>query len=461
MNRYKKLFSNSIVFSIGNLGSKMITFLMVPLYTRFLTTSQYGNSDVISTIVSLLTPILTLSIIEAVFRFALDENSNNGQVLTNGFLVSLASFVIFLFVLPFIGNINYGIYVVLLTYASALESTLQQFARGIGKSTLYAATGIVMTVATVLSNILLIVVMGWQLQGYLASIMIAQFTGMLFLTWRLKAWQYISLKNVNLGLAKRMLVYSIPLIPNMVSWWLSNSANKIFISVLLGATANGIYAVANKIPSLISVFYSIFTQAWQISAIEEFDSDDVGEFFSTVLAATFSILFIGVAGLTLFSKFFVLLLSTHAYFEAWKIVPWLSLAVLFSSVSSFLGTIYTSSMKTVALFTTTIAGAIVNVISNLVLIPLLGIVGAGVGACISFLIVTLLRIRDSKRFIHLEIQWGIILTSLLCICIEITALYMLPGILGYIFASICTFGVLGINSRLIIKELKHFLKNKK
>lgn len=224
MDRYKKLFSNSIVFSVGNLGSKMITFLMVPLYTRFLTTSQYGNSDVISTIVSLLTPILTLSIIEAVFRFALDDESDNGQVLTNGFFISLSSFIVFLFVLPFIRNINYGIYIVLLTYASALESTLQQFARGIGKSTLYAATGIVMTIATVLSNLLLIVVMGWQLQGYLASIVVAQFAGMIFLVWRLKAWRYISIKNINLDLAKRMLVYSIPLIPNMVSWWLSNSA---------------------------------------------------------------------------------------------------------------------------------------------------------------------------------------------------------------------------------------------
>lgn len=456
MDRYKKLFSNSIVFSVGNLGSKMITFLMVPLYTRFLTTSQYGNSDVISTIVSLLTPILTLSIIEAVFRFALDDESDNGQVLTNGFFISLASFIVFLFVLPFIRNINYGIYIVLLTYASALESTLQQFARGIGKSTLYAATGIVMTVATVLSNLLLIVVMGWQLQGYLASIVVAQFAGMIFLVWRLKAWQYISIKNINLDLAKKMLVYSIPLIPNMVSWWLSNSANKIFISALLGATANGIYAVANKIPSLISVFYSIFTQAWQISAVEEFDSEDVGGFFSTVLAATFSVLFIGVAGLTLFSKMLVLLLSTSAYFEAWRVVPWLALAVLFSSISSFLGTIYTSSMKTAALFTTTIVGAIVNVVSNLSLIPLLGITGAGIGACISFLIVALLRIRDSKRFIQLKIQWRIVLTSLLCICLEIGILYTLPGIVGYSLASICALGVFGINSRILFKELKHF-----
>lgn len=163
-----------------------------------------------------------------------------------------------------------------------------------------------------------------------------------------------------------------------------------------------------------------------------------------------------MAGLTLFSKILVLLLSTSAYFEAWRVVPWLALAVLFSSISSFLGTVYTSSMKTTALFTTTIVGAIINVVSNLVLIPLLGITGAGVGACISFLVVVLLRIRDSKRFIQLKIQWRIVLTSLLCICLEIGILYTLPGIVGYSLASICALGVFGINSRILFKELKHF-----
>src|SRR5699024_4817864 len=118
-------------------------------------------------------------------------------------------------------------------------------------------------------------------------------------------------------------------------------------------SANGLYAVANKIPSLVSVFVTIFTQAWQISAIEEYKSKDSGKFFSQIMNLTIEVLFVGVALLTLFSKPIVVILSTQAYFPAWKVVPWLALAVLYSSLSSFLGTIYTSTMQTRYLFVTT------------------------------------------------------------------------------------------------------------
>ncbi|MBQ0838017.1 lipopolysaccharide biosynthesis protein [Lactiplantibacillus pentosus] len=437
MDRYKKLFSNSAIFAIGNLGSKMITFVMVPLYTRYLTTSQYGQSDVLSTIVSLLTPILTLSIIDAVFRFAIDKASDNRQVLTNGIYISLISAVICLLLSPIIARFHYGIYVCVLTYASAIESMFQQFARGIGRSKLYASTGILMTIITVISNIIMIVLFGWGLNGYLASMLIAQIGGLLYLLIALKAWRYISFNNINKSLAIQMLIYSVPLIPNAVSWWLSNSANKIFIALMIGASANGIYAVANKIPSLISVFYTIFTQAWQISAVEEFKSKDVGKFFSTVLSATMSVLFIGVALLTLLSKILVYILSTPDYYSAWQIVPWLSLAVLYSCVSSFIGTVYTSSMKTGQLLSTTMAGAVINVLMNLIMIPVMGVVGAGVGAAVSFAIVSVLRLRGSRRFIYISVNWRLVTASQILILIELGLMFVFSNLwVGFALATV-------------------------
>ncbi|MDT6965526.1 lipopolysaccharide biosynthesis protein [Lactiplantibacillus pentosus] len=437
MDRYKKLFSNSAIFAIGNLGSKMITFVMVPLYTRYLTTSQYGQSDVLSTIVSLLTPILTLSIIDAVFRFAIDKASDNRQVLTNGIYISLISAVICLLLSPIIARFHYGIYVCVLTYASAIESMFQQFARGIGRSKLYASTGILMTIITVISNIIMIVLFGWGLNGYLASMLIAQIGGLLYLLIALKAWRYISFNNINKSLAIQMLIYSVPLIPNAVSWWLSNSANKIFIALMIGASANGIYAVANKIPSLISVFYTIFTQAWQISAVEEFKSKDVGKFFSTVLSATMSVLFIGVALLTLLSKILVYILSTPDYYSAWQIVPWLSLAVLYSCVSSFIGTVYTSSMKTGQLLSTTMAGAVINVLMNLIMIPVMGVVGAGVGAAVSFAIVSVLRLRESRRFIYISVNWRLVTASQILILIELGLMFVFSNLwVGFALATV-------------------------
>lgn len=458
MDKYKKLFSNSAIFAIGNLGSKMITFVMVPLYTRYLTTSQYGQSDVLSTLVSLLTPVLTLSIIDAVFRFAIDKTSDNRQVLTNGIYISLISAFVCIILSPVLAHFHYGIYVCVLTYASAVESMFQQFARGIGRSKLYASTGIMITVITVISNIILIVLFGWGLSGYLASMLIAQIGGLIYLVIALKAWQYISFKYFNKTLAVKMLIYSMPLIPNAVSWWLSNSANKIFIALMLGASANGIYAVANKIPSLISVFYTIFTQAWQISAVEEFKSKDVGKFFSTVLSATLNLLFIGVAVLTLLSKFLVHILSTPAYYSAWQIVPWLALAVLYSCASSFIGTVYTSSMKTGQLLSTTMAGAVINIVMNLIMIPIMGVVGAGVGAAVSFAMVSILRLRGSRHFIHISVDWKLVVVSQILILVEISLMFLVPNLLAIIGLVIVILVIIFINVMPFMPVLKQLKK---
>lgn len=454
MDRYKKLFSNSVVFAIGNLGSKMITFFMVPLYTRYLTTSEYGTSDLISTLVSLLTPIFTLSVIDAVFRFAMDKNSNNKKVLTNGFFISTISFIVFLLLTPFIKHISYGLFVCFLTYVSALESMLQQFARGIGRSKLYAFTGLLMTLITVISNIILLVNMGWLLKGYLLSLLLAQLGGFIFLFLVLKCWNYIDVRTVDKILTKKMLAYSIPMIPNTISWWLSNSANKVFISVMLTTSANGIYAVANKIPSFVSVFVTTFTQAWQISAIEEFRSKDSGKFFSQIMNLTVGVLFIGISVLTLFAKPIVSILSTPDYFSAWKIVPWLALAVLYSSLASFLGTIYTSSMQTRYLFVTTVCGALANILSNLVLVPIFGLIGAGISAAFAFLIVSFMRFRDSRKFIKLRVdkkQW---ISSQTLFFAELCSLYLFQGLIGYGLATLFTVLILVANNKTFVPMFK-------
>lgn len=459
MNRYKKLFSNSVVFAIGNLGSKIITFFMVPLYTRYLTTSQYGQSDLISTLVSLLTPILTLSVIDAVFRFSMDNTSNNSKVLTNGFVVSTISFIIFLILSPIIVKLQYGFFICFLTYVSALESMLQQFARGIGRSKLYAFTGIFMTILTVVSNIIFLIFMGWQLEGYLLSLLIAQIGGILLLFCMLRCWKFIGISNFDFGLIKNMLSYSVPMIPNTISWWLSNSANKIFISMILSTAANGLYAVANKIPSLISVFVNIFTQAWQISAIEEYKSDDSGKFFSGIMNLTVEVLFIGVGMLTLVAKPIILILSTADYISAWKIVPFLALAVLYSSLASFLGTIYTATMQTKYLFITTLCGAVTNVVLNIIFIPILGIVGSGISACISFMVVSFMRINDSKKFISLKInkmRWGILQILVL---IEIGILYSVSGFLGYTLAAVIVL-ILTIMNVHVLTPLKSVIEKR-
>src|SRR5699024_3329790 len=176
-----------------------------------------------------------------------------------------------------------------------------------------------------------------------------------------------------------------------------------------------------------------------------YKSKDSGKFFSQIMNLTIEILFIGVALLTLFAKPIVTILSTQAYFEAWKVVPWLALAVLYSSLSSFLGTIYTSSMQTRYLFITTVCGAVVNVISHLVFVRIFGLIGVGISAALAFVIISLMRFRDSRKFIELVVdKWKWVVSQLLLFG-EIFCLYLLPTVYGYVSSLIITSIILYVN----------------
>lgn len=427
MNKYKRLLNNSLLFAVGNLGSKLLGFVMVPFYTRVLTTADFGTADFVTTLVNLFTPIVTLSAADAVFRFTMEKANSPSKVLTNGLVISLGSLLVAGMIFPFFKNIpNIGI-MFSLTFIGALVLMFQEFARAVGKVTIFAFTGILITAVTVISNILLLFVRNYGLNGYLCSMVIAQIAALVYLIFILKAWRYLKFSMVSFNFIKILLLYGIPLMPNTLSWWLSSAASRVFVVAYAGVAANGIYAVANKVPSLISMLYTIFTQAWQMSAVEEFKSKNNSIFYSKIFNMTMNVLFIGISAIVAFDKLFVRILAAPDYFSAWQIVPFLGLAVLYTSLSSFLGTTYIAALRTKGILFTTILGAIVNVVLNFIFTPKYGAIGAAVSSAIAFLLVMAVRLWDTKKFVNIQVRWTFFLWNHVLLASQICVLYLWTG----------------------------------
>ncbi|MEG0367392.1 MAG: oligosaccharide flippase family protein [Coprobacillus sp.] len=301
MNTYKKLMGNSIIFAIGNLGSKLITFLLLPLYTHYLTTNEYGLVDMVTTTTSLLLPILSANIFEAVLRFALDKEEDKQKVLSNSLFVAVIGVILTLlttFVLNyFIVNKKILVYIIVILILQIYRSIFSQFARAINKVKLFAVDGIIMTFVTAIANIILLTIFHLGIDGYLISLVIANLISILFLMLVMRVWKFINFSKIDRGYSKEMLLYSVPMIPNSIMWWLISAANRYFILFFIGPSANGIFAAANKIPSIVNIFSTIFGQAWQMSAIEEGNNEEKGKFYSNVFSFYSSGLFIVTAGI--------------------------------------------------------------------------------------------------------------------------------------------------------------------
>lgn len=465
-SKYKKLINNSLIFTVGNFGSKLLVFLMVPFYTYYLTTNQYGTVDLITTTVSLTMPLVLLNVYDAVLRFIMDKEYSKEQVLSNSIAIFSISIVstslIYLGILFFhVKNSELIFLFFLIVLAQGLQSLISQYARGSGKVKLYAVNGMLLAFFLAIFNIIFLVYFKLEIEGYLFSIILSNIVSIVHLVLAMKIKDSISLKHINKDIIIEMLKYSLPLIPNSVMWWLMNTASKYFVLFFIGTTANGLLAVASKIPGIVSLVNSIFFQAWQLSAIEEYESNNKSEFYSLVFDYFSFIMFLTVGLLVMVLQPIMNIMSS-SYYIAWKIVPFLLISVIYSSFSSFLGTNYIAAKETNGIFYTTIVGAVVNVVINLLTIPFLGVNSVGIGNAISFIVMFYMRYKDTKKFVNIIIDWKKFSINQLIILVEIIVIFVIQNFALQFLINLILVLLILFSNRTMLKDLSRLvLKRRK
>jgi O-antigen/teichoic acid export membrane protein len=407
MANYRKLGINMLSLTIGNFASKLLSFLFVPFYTAVLSTSEYGTADIVTTTVTLLFPFFSLIICESMMRFALDKSENNEDVYRVGIVVWSAGLIVLLIMSPllllFKSLKDYWILVLLYYVAYSLSQNVGYYSRGVEKVVLYTISGIVATAVTIGLNLLFLLCFKIGVVGYLLSSIIANFLSALVMVLGGGFFKYkISPGRIDKNLAKRMLRYSIPMIPNSASWWVSNSSDKYILLAFAGVAANGIYSVAYKIPTIITIVTSIFATAWRISAVDNFGSKESKKFYSDVYGMYVSLTVIIASALMVVNKPLSSFMYQKEFFQAWQFVPILLIASVIHAYCEFFGTLYTSSMQTKMLFYSTIIGAMTNVILNFALIPSFAAFGAAIATLISYMVVWLVRMIHSSKIMKLE-----------------------------------------------------------
>ena len=459
MNKYKKLLKNSGVFAIANLGSKIISILLVPLYTYVLSSNEYGTIDIMTVTISLLLPLVTASIFEATLRFSIKSSYRKSDIFTSSFFIGLIGNLIFLSIFPLVKKVEfinkYIIIFYIILFFQSINQVFAQFARGIGADKVFAFNGVLNTIVTIFLNLIFVLKLNLGVLGYFLSIIISNIICNIYLTFSLKLWGFFNIKSFNIPLIKEMLGYSFPLIPNAIMWWIMNVSDRYLITFFINISANGIYALANKVPTILNVIGSVFFQSWQISAIEEGESNNKSEFYTNVFSAFSTFLLIIVSGILIVIRFIVENILSNEYNFVWKYVPLLLMAVVFSSFATFLGTNYISMKKTKGVFKTTIIGAISNTILNIILIPIFGLNGAAFSTMLSYFLVWLIRIKDTKSFVNIKIDIKNLLGMFFIIILQILVMYIENRI--YIIIEILLFLVLIILNKKYLRIVISFI----
>ena len=458
----KSLIKNIGLFTIGSFGSKILSFLLVPLYTAVLSTSEYGSADLIISTASLLTPILLLSIFDATLRFGMDADYKKEDVISTSISIAIkGSFILIIGVVvvafTHILNISniYLIFLCIYFAMGALSQILNLYLRAKNQASIIAVSGILCTLVTCISNIVLLLVLKWGIVGYMISNTIGATIQNLYQLFVGKVYKDIRLRGYN-DLSRPMIKYSFPLITNSISWWVNNASDKYILALLRGIAENGVLSVSYKIPTILSMFQGIFYNAWSISAISEFDENDSDGFIGNNYSFYSFISLFVCSGLLIINIPLAKFLYRGDYFVAWKCVPFLLMGTVFSGISQFEGSLFAATKNTKSVAKTTLTGAVVNIICNFIFIYFVGAVGAALATLLGYLVTWVLRTKYLQDFIRMKVNWSVHFFSIVIVIVQ-SALATL-GV--SMFAQIVLFCMLILINKNMIYPIMQKLKKK-
>lgn len=425
-SKYKDLSNNTILFTISSIGTKLISFLLVPLYTYVLTTEDYGTADLISTTVSLLLPILSLNVQDAVLRFSLDKEHDPEKVISIASrIVVLGSIILggVVSILAATGILNIGIEYIIFLWVSyttnAIYNSLQMYLKAVNRIKTIVIASIASTLVCCGLNITLLLGLKMGITGYLIATALASVTSTAICLFGGKTYKAIHLNYKNHELLKLMLLYSAPLIFNSLAWWINSASDRYILTYFQGTAANGIYSVSYKIPTILSTLQTIFYNAWSVSAIKEFDKDDKDGFIGNIYRLYSCLSFVVCSAIMVLNPYLAKLLYAKDFYIAWKYIPALLIGTVFNGLSLVEGCLFTAVKKTKDVSSSTLIGAGVNTVLNFILIYFIGIQGAAIATMVGYITVWVLRtVKLHKHIINMKVNWFVQITTSLIILVQ-------------------------------------------
>ena len=405
--KLKYLAGNIALFSISNFVSKILVFLLVPLYTGVLTTYEYGIADILQVTMLLLVPALTVNMGEAALRFGIERSDKRGSILRCGLKYVLRADVL-VAVLCLIGTVLvndeikwYLVLFIFLFAANSLYEYLVLFFQGSEKVPVVVIGSISSTLLMIVSNLIFLLVLKTGLSGYVFAQVIAYAAASaIMLIMGIRGDKTIDFKE-DRELSDEMLKYGKPLLLYSTGSWVNNAADRYIVAGICGSAANGVYGVSYKIPAILMVFQRIFAQAWQMSATKSYKDENSDEFFSGMYRAYNAFMVIGCAGLILIVRLLALILFKKDFYEAWRMVPPLLISVIFGALTGFLGSICLAHKDSKSMGIATGIGAAVNVALNFASVPYFGAMGAAWATAISYFTMYFMAFMIVRRYVKI------------------------------------------------------------
>ena len=456
--------SKLLFYIIGTIAPGLMSLATVPLFSFLLSKEELGLYDLLISSINLFVPIISLQLGYACYCSAREEPDVNKKVdiiktiLVFSIIFHLILFIVSWLISPYF-DLNYKIHFLFITFSASFFTVLGLVARAIDKQKVFVFSSIANAFGIFIFSALFFYFGKKGIEPIIYAYICTNCLTIGFLIFSLKLHKIIFQGYYNPRLLQESLHFSLPLIPNALSWWFVNLANRYIITYYLGVGANGVFAVATKIPAILNVCSSIFTLMLQDIAFtdQKIKKDDA--YYDLLFKKLFIIQIASSLVIVAFGKHLTYLLFSPIYAETYRLMPLIMAGSLFANFASFWGIFYQLEKKTTSILKTNFYGAIFNCLITLLFIKHIGLYAPAIGTMVGFLVMWLMRMKS--KIVHRKFKLPIrLITELLCVFFSFSLLILIENLYVTYMLMIASIIILIYSILSITSNWKRYFKRK-
>ena len=461
----KRFAQNIGYYTLGTFATRLLQFLFVPLYTKYISTGEMGTYDYILACVSVALPVLFQSIWEGAFRFVIEAKGHERATLAtcSKYLLTLTlGYSVLFCIIAFLFQTKYAVYILLYGVGQVGSSYWLFSARALKENKLYAVSSLISSSVTIFLNFVLILLFHLGIDALFIASISGTLAMVAVMEFKLRLLKDIPKYDFDKALLKQIVKYAIPLAINTISWWLMSSCNSIIITTTVGVENNGIYSMALRFGSILSIFTSIVTLAWQEEAFRTYGEKEQDAYFNRVLTLLVKVLLSGVLVLTpatyILYKYFVF----GDYIKGVYLISFIYTSAVFNALSCHLGSALLARKESGIMFYTTLSGGLVSLFLSILLVYPLGLIGVALAMLAGNIFNFLIRIPILNKRINIKVDFrAILLLLLLIIVVSVCCYYSKMNIWKLSILTFISMLIAVWTNKIFIKEIMIKLKFKK
>ena len=422
-DRNKTLAKDIIIYGIGNVGSRFIALLLIPLIAYFESSEEIGYYDIALATILFLLPITTLQMRESTFRLLIDNNNETYRkniLSTTVFLESIVFVAILAisFCIPPFFNIRFFCLIVVSVYVFSFYEIYLQAVRILYSTTKFAYMGIITSFLTVAFTLTLFFVFNKGIEALFIGNILSRLISVAIIELPKRTFlKSLSSKYIKKQYISEIFHYSLPLILTAISFGVITICGRYMVENMLGLQDNGDLALSDKFVTIIFVLGTTFYQAWQVTAVKNYNEKDSAGFFSEVFNKYAIFLSLLVVFISFGMRSFSPLIISDNYPKSVGITYIFATGAMFLCFAQFLEITYQCTKQTSKIIYSVLSCAIITPALSYFLIKNFGLTGNVIALCFAYAYLFVFRYIQTRKTLPIRLNKGFFYSiSLLVVC---------------------------------------------